>query len=428
VRWRRERPLHLLEVEIRWPPESFVAWKLEGLAARGMRVTVASSQIFDPAARLRGVELVPLPKRPATTAEAARVSARAGLALLVLLVTSPRRLVKLMRGVGRQMSTPARTRYRRGTMGLLAASLPLTRLRPDIVHFEWHTAAAHFLPLFDVWDCPVTTSCRGSDISVYPHIPGRERYASRLPEVMTKVSAVHCVSESLKREAGMFGLEPSKARVVRPAVDPHLFKPAARNGAGGAAQAGDVLRVATVGWLRWEKGHEYVLGAIRTLLDRGVPVQLEILGAVPSERRSQMDERARILHTVTDLGLEDRVHLQGHASSAEISRRLQASDVLLHASVTEGIPNAIIEAMACGLPVVATSCGGVPEAITDGVEGFLVAPRDPERMARALLRLWKDAAVRERMGEAGRRKVLLGYTLEHEHGAFLEMYRKVAGA
>jgi colanic acid/amylovoran biosynthesis glycosyltransferase len=228
--------------------------------------------------------------------------------------------------------------------------------------------------------------------------------------------------------AVLFGLDPSKARVVRPAVDPHLFKPAARDGAGGAGRGGDVLRVATVGWLRWEKGHEYGLEATRALLERGVPVQLEMLGAVPSEQRSRMDERARILHTVTDLGLEDRVHLHGHASSAEISRRLQASDVLLHASVTEGIPNAIVEAMSCGLPVVATSCGGVSEVITDGVEGFLVAPRDPEKMARALLRLWEDAGARQRMGEAGRRKVLSGFTFEHEHGAFLEMYRAVAAA
>ena len=56
--------------------------------------------------------------------------------------------------------------------------LALARQRPDVVHFEWHRSAVHYLPLFDVWDCPVTTSFRGSDIRVYPHIPDEELYAS----------------------------------------------------------------------------------------------------------------------------------------------------------------------------------------------------------------------------------------------------------
>jgi colanic acid/amylovoran biosynthesis glycosyltransferase len=380
---------------------------------------------------------MPIPTRPKTMAGRVRVSAQAGVNLFALLVTSPDRLLKLLWTVRRHMSTGERTgqvspderrRNRRRAVGLLAASLPLARLRPDIVHFEWHSAAAHFLPLFDVWGCPVTTSCRGSDIAVHPHIPGSERYSRRLPEVLARVSAVHCVSESLKREAGVFGLDPSKARVVRPAVDPQVFRPAALNGAPETARDSEVMRVAMVGWLRWEKGHEYGLEAIRALLDQGVPVRLEMLGAVPSEQRGEADEAARILHTLSELGLEEHVRMRGEVSSAEISRRLQASAVLLHASVTEGIPNAIVEAMACGLPVVATSCGGVPEAVTDGIEGFLVALRDPEEMARALLRLWEDAGLRKRMGEAGRRKVLSEFTLDHEHAALLEMYRQVARA
>jgi glycosyltransferase involved in cell wall biosynthesis len=88
----------------------------------------------------------------------------------------------------------------------------------------------------------------------------------------------------------------------------------------------------------------------------------------------------------------------------------------------------IVEAMACGVPVVAARCGGIPEAISDGVEGFLVAPRQPEELAEALLRLWRDPALRRRMGAAGREKFLTEFTLEFEHGAFMEMYREVAGA
>jgi glycosyltransferase involved in cell wall biosynthesis len=415
------RRLHLLEVGVRWPPESYVAWKLEGLAEHGMRVTVASSQIFDPAARLRGVELVPIQARPTTLAAATRVAASTGAALLALLVTAPIRAVKLLRSARRQTSRRPGA-HRAEAIRLLALCLPLARLRPDVVHFEWNLAAAEFLPLFEV--CPVTTSCRGSDISVHPHVPGKEAYAGRLREVFGRAHAVHCVSESQRQEAEAFGLDPAKARVIRTAVDPCLFKPSPRP----AGEDRAALRVIAVGRLGWEKGHEYGLEAIRILLDQGVAVELEIFGAVPGEKRSPIDERARVLHTVADLGLEGRVRLHGHASSGEISQRLRASDVLLHAGVIEGIPAAIVEAMACGLPVVAVGSGGVPEAITDGVDGFLVAPRDPEKLAAALRRLGEDAHLRERMGQAGRRKVLSQMTLEHEHGEFLAMYRAVARA
>ncbi|MGH2991964.1 MAG: glycosyltransferase family 4 protein [Solirubrobacterales bacterium] len=419
---RSGRRLHLYEVGVRWPPETFVGWKLEGLAARGMRVTVASKRVQDPHARLSGVELVAIPRRPRGIA-AGRIIARHGLALLI---SAPRRVVKLVRGIRRHAPAGVRKRYG-GMIGLLAMCLPLARFRPDLVKFEWNTTATDYLPLFDVWGCPVVTSCRGSDTSVYPHIPGLERYAVRLPEVMKKASAVHCISASVRREALRFGLAPAKARVIRPGVDPELFRPAAGNTARGVAPDG-VLGVVMVGWLRWEKGYEYALEALRGLVDRGAPTHLEIIGAVPSEQwRGTLGERERILHTAADLGLQRYVHLRGQASSVDISRRLQASDVLLHSSVSEGIPAAIVEAMACELPVVATNCGGVSEAVTDGVEGFLVTPREPEHLAEALFRLWQDPALRRRMGAAGRARVLSEFTLEHEHAAFVEMYREVIG-
>jgi colanic acid/amylovoran biosynthesis glycosyltransferase len=418
---RRGRPLHVLDVGVRWPPETFVGWKLEGLAARGMRVTLASTAIHDADARLRGVELLNVAPRPGAL-RAALVAVRAGLPLLF---TAPRRLVRLARGIRRHVPFEAR-RTPGGLARVLGMFLPLARLRPDVVVFEWHGAAVTYMPLFDVWDRPIATSCRGSDISVYPFVPGREEYARRLPEVLRRASAVHCVSESLKREASAFGLDPAKARVIRPAVDPELFRPSP-NGARPDAAA-DVLRVINVGWLRWQKGYEYGLAAVRRLVDQGVPVRLDIVGGVVSEEHARRGERERILHTVADLGLEAHVRLLGHLPSSEVSRRLRASDVLLHPAVTEGLPNAIVEAMACGVPVVATRCGGIPEAVADGVQGFVVAPRDPEPLAGALLRLARDPGLRRRMGAAGRARVLSELTLEHEHSAFAAMYREIGGA
>lgn len=380
-----------------------------------MRVTVASSRIFHPHAEVSGVELLPVPGRPATRLAALRVVAGSGVALLI---RSPHRLLRLLRGCRKHLSDPVRAR--RGSMlELVAACLPLARLRPDVVHFEWHSAAVNHLPLYDVWDCPVTTSCRGSDISVYPHIPGQELYASRLPDVFARVSGVHCVCESVMREATAFGLDPAKAVVARPSIDPELFRPEGRRD----GPRDGALAVVMVGWLRWEKGYEYALEAVRRLVDDGVPVVLEIVGEVPAEWRNGMDERARILHTVADLGLERHLRLRGRASSGEIAAILRASDVFLHTSLTEGIPVAVTEAMACELPVVVTDCGGLTEAVSDGVEGFVVPPRDPGALSSALEQLWRDPALRRRMGAAGRARVLSQFTLRDEHEVFLKMYR-----
>lgn len=420
---KRRRPLHLLEVGLRWPPETFLAWKLEGLAARGFRVTVASRSIFDPGARLRGVELVEIP-RPTTTWPARRLIARQGLALLV---TAPRRLFRLLRNISR-LPPAALRRY--GHMSrLLTLCLPLARLRPDVVHFEWNTSAALYLPMFDVWRCPVVTSCHGSDISIYPHLPGEALYAAQLPEVLRRASIVHCVSESLKREATDLGLDPAKARVIRQGVDPQLFRPAngGRHSAGAAADNDPrVLRVIAIGWLRWMKGFEYGVQAIRAALDLGVPAQLEILGGDPTEEVGERTERERVLHTIADLGLEEHVRLRGNVPSAGVAARLAASDVLVHPSLDEGLPTVLLEAMSCGVPLVATDCGGVSEAFTDGVEGFLVPTREPDAIATALLALWRDPELRTRMGAAGRATATTHFTLERQLTEFSSLYREVA--
>ncbi len=111
-----------------------------------------------------------------------------------------------------------------------------------------------------------------------------------------------------------------------------------------------------------------------------------------------------------------------------MSRRLRASDALLVPSLDEGLPTVVLEAMACGVPVVATDCGGVSEALTDGVEGFLVPPREPEALAAALARLWRDRDLRESMGRAGRRTATSRFTLTRQIDEFLALYRELARA
>jgi glycosyltransferase involved in cell wall biosynthesis len=405
------RELELLEVGVRWPPEPFVARKLAGLAERGVRVTVAPSRIDDPGYELPGVRLLATGARDPGT----RPGWRTWRAAVALGLRSPRRLVRLL---GNMRRVPFALRRRHGgPAGQLAMFLALARLRPDVIQFEWNVAAVDHLPLFDVWQRPVATACRGSDINVYPHVPALGAYAESLVQVLRRADAVHCVSEDQCHKAARFGLDVAKARIIRPATDPELFRPLSRGG----ADAGR-FDVVSVGALQWEKGHEYALAAVRALLQREVPVALEIIGAAPPSS----PERQRIVHAIADLALEPHVRLSAPLRPAQLSQRLAGADVMLHASLAEGIPNVLLEAMACAIPVVTTDCGGVREAVSDGVEGFVADVRDPEALADALEELWRDPQLRAGMGAAGRQTVLARFTLARQLDRFVAMYEELA--
>jgi glycosyltransferase involved in cell wall biosynthesis len=412
---RRGTTLHLLEVGLRWPPETFLRWKLEELAKRGYRVSVASTDTRDEAAILDGVQLVRI---PGGSDSAPRKLAGLLMNGGMLLVGHPSRFARLCRAVVR----PAVPPRRRGVFPLLRrlrVAFVLARLRPDIVHFEWESAAVYNLPLFDVWGCPVVVSCHGSGIHVHPHTGENEHVVEGYEAVFRKAAAVHVVSDAMRRDATRYGLDPAKARTIRPAVDPSLFRPSARSA------ASHELRVLAVGDLIWVKGHHYALQAIAHLTEDDVPVRLDVLGGDPRPETGQHSERPLLRFTIGDLGIDERVELHGEVSSARVLAFLQDADVLLHTSVSEGIPTVVLEAMSCGLPVVVSDCGGVREAIRDGVEGLIVPKRDPRATAEALLALWRDPALRTRMGIAGRERVLAEFSLERQVEAFDDLYRSV---
>jgi colanic acid/amylovoran biosynthesis glycosyltransferase len=288
------------------------------------------------------------------------------------------------------------------------------------VHFEWEGAAAAYLPLVDVWRCPVVVSCHGRGVNVLPHGVGRERWLSRLETVFDRATAVHCVSEAIAREACQYGLEPAKTWLIRPAVDTDLFTPVARRRPDRSR-----LRILAVGDLDWVKGYEYALQAIRLVADEGIPVHLDILGGDPAFIAHRPSDRSRIHYTIEDLGLRGSVEVHGEVPSAEVASRLRDADVLLHASLSEGIPTAVLEAMACAVPVVAADCGGVREAGDSGSEGLLFAPRDARAAAAALTTIWADPELGLRMGQAGRSRVEAEFDADQQTRSFVRLYEHV---
>jgi colanic acid/amylovoran biosynthesis glycosyltransferase len=390
-------PLHLLEVGLSWPPEAYLQRRLEALAAKGMRVTVAAyADQQDRFPSLPGIRLVRLPNWDERRLYTITGVIRDGAALAT---KRPRKFVELFRCISK--------------LHLFRAALPLLLADADVVHFEWESTARSFLPLFELLGAPIVVSSHGG-IQIRPFI-GDERMTSSYSLIFRKATAVHCVCNAVFQAAVGFGLDPSKAHIIRTAVDTEFFKPATR-------VQGRTFRVVAIGELSFIKGYDVAIEAISDLVSRGVPATLHLIGDTPSSISLKSSDRSRLMYLISDLKLRDRVHLVGWLTQEQVRDYLHQSDVLLQSSLSEGLPNAVLEAMACALPVVVTDCGGLREVVRDGIEGYLCPRRSSKKVADALYKLWENPEQARRMGEAGRLRVVSKFALSRQVDEFVRLY------
>lgn len=399
----KSRPLTVMMAGFIWPLETFVVRLIGGLAEAGVRVIVPYTQ--PPERAWRSVENIEWMSAPSWSGpqldrlgQAVLATTQAGLRSW----SETRMMFKEARLQGTAISQLER-------MHRLA---PFAGRDWDVVYFPWNTGAVLYGPLMSLG--PAVISCRGGQININPHEPGREEYRAALRESFERAAAVHCVSEAILDEAVELGMARKKATVIRPAVDPEFFRPPETPRTLAAAP----YRIITTGAVIWRKGFEYALEAIRVLADRQIPVQFHIIG--------DGDEWQRLLYTIHDLRLSDHVVLHGRLSPPEVLAQLQQADVFLLSSLSEGIANAVLEAMATELPVVTTKVGGMAEAVADGIEGLVVPARCPEAMASALQKLWEQPELRPRMGGCGRERILREFTLEEQVARFVELFESVA--
>jgi glycosyltransferase involved in cell wall biosynthesis len=123
--------------------------------------------------------------------------------------------------------------------------------------------------------------------------------------------------------------------------------------------------------------------------EQGCPARMRIAGSGPAERQLRQLTR--------ELGLEDIVHFEGRLERDEVVALYGQADAMVNPTTVDNMPNSVLEAMACGLPVISTNVGGVPYLLTDGETGLLVPTRDPQALANAILRLFSDRALQQRL-------------------------------
>jgi glycosyltransferase involved in cell wall biosynthesis len=297
------------------------------------------------------------------------------------------------------------------TVGRLYLDAELVRLSPDILHFEFGALAPTRMYLRELLGCRVVVSFRGYDLN-YVGLDRPNHYAP----VWSRAAGLHFLGEDLWRRAQRRGFPADCFRVlIPPAIDTAIFAP--RSSRRSASQEKRPLRILSLGRLEWKKGYEDALLAVRKLLDRGIPLEYRIVG--------DGDYLGALGFARYRLGLEGCVEFVGALARAEVKEEMEKADVFLHAAVSEGFCNSVMEAQAMELPVVCTDADGLPENVADGETGFVVRRRDPAALAEKLELLARDPALARRMGEAGRRRVLEQFRLPDQLDRFETFYGEV---
>jgi glycosyltransferase involved in cell wall biosynthesis len=182
------------------------------------------------------------------------------------------------------------------------------------------------------------------------------------------------------------------------------------------------LRVLFVALLCELKGLLVLIEACGELAARGVPFHLDLMGRFESQ-----EFEARVRRRIAELKIDDRVRFLGVLTGEEKNAAFARSDVLCHPTFYDTFGLVLLEAMACGLPVVATRWCSIPLIVDDGQTGFLVEPHDPGDVADRLSELAENPQLRQDMGLAGREKFLLEFTLPVHIERMRRMFLDVAG-
>jgi colanic acid/amylovoran biosynthesis glycosyltransferase len=280
----------------------------------------------------------------------------------------------------------------------------LLRRDPDLMHVYFGNTGVHLLPLIERWDRPCVVSFHGMDVQRRETERG---YEANLRKLLRLVPLVLVRSRSIAERLIELDCDPQKIRLNRTGIPLHGFPYLIRNvPADGAWTIVQACRLVP------KKGLATALRAFARFAKAFPKSRFLIAGDGPL--RLELEELVR------QLKLQGAAVFLGFLGQTELHRLYEEAHIFMHPSELppdsnqEGVPNSMLEAMASGLPVVATRHGGIPEAVTDGVNGLLVSERDDEGLAVSLSKMVQDPAHWKAMGASASQTVATDFAQPHQ--------------
>jgi colanic acid/amylovoran biosynthesis glycosyltransferase len=262
-------------------------------------------------------------------------------------------------------------------------------------HFANHPAAAAFI-IHRLSDIPYSFTAHGSDLHVDRHM-----LREKVEGAAFVVTISNYNKELIIEECGEHVRD--KIVVIHCGVDTQVFQPVR------SQSSAHTFTLLCTGTLHEVKGQTFLIEACRLLREKGIDVVCNLVGDGP--------DHEALAEQIAKAKLSDCVQLLGRRTREQIAELLSQADVVVTPSVPtkggkrEGIPVVLMEAMGSGVPVVASGISGIPELVEHERSGLLVPPRDAQALAEALERMHGDSELRQRLGHAGREKVVREFDL-----------------
>ena len=280
----------------------------------------------------------------------------------------------------------------------------LEEFEPDVLHAHFATeptaAAREFARELEI---PFTFTAHGYDIFRKPPAD----FGARAADASAVVTVSRANADYIQQT---FGVPPAKLHVIPCGVDTDLFKPLQAR-----LDADDPLVVCVARHVV-VKNLGLLLRAFALLAQWKVPFRGVLIGDGPCHEELKDLRR--------ELGLEQLVEFPGAATQDEVLPWLQRARVAVLSSQNEGMPVSLMEAAACGVPIVATAVGGIPELVRDGLTGLLTLP-EPKSFATALRRLLEDRSLRQKMGAAARADAVARLSVQRQVDQLISIWQNV---
>jgi len=285
----------------------------------------------------------------------------------------------------------------------------------DIIHCQFATVAPMALQLIQVGALQgkLVVSIRGHDIT-----QNKEIAKNDYNNLIRHTNAFLPVSNSLKKLLLKAGCDDNKITIIHSGINCNKFQFSKRK-----PLVNSKIKLLSTARLTEMKGLKYAIESVSTLLNQGFNLSYEIIGE--GELRDDLQKQ------IEELGISNHIRLLGWKSHTDVKDKLDSAHIFLAPSITaqngekEGIPNAVKEAMAQGLPVIATEHSGIPELIDNGISGYLVPEKDSAALAKKIAYLCNNTEIWPKISVAAREKIETDFDITNLTDKLISTYQSL---